>query len=296
MSPRINWHDLVARGFRLTGQKGWALSFIFITGFFALLQFSWGLTFATVLPPSYGSFQDILLWSEHSWGTIRPLFLGTLFFFFLEMLLRGPILLVFENKLKPREETLLRRKVIARFPRAALLSLVFEIGFFLLMGLIAFLMGIPALATAPLGSPLAALSDFSLLFFGLIVFFLFLWKELSFFYALLSRISIGNALKLGWDLLQKNLVRFILFTFFLSLGLLLFTFVARSIMLGSAPERHSLFFSLPSFVFLYLSGYSLVLKEALRLLFFHSIAELPAEKNPIEEIVPVPVPDLPPAV
>ncbi len=170
--------------------------------------------------------------------------------------------------------------------RAAFLSLLFQIAFWCLLCILGLILFLPSYTAWIINQEsFPVLTEMALILFLTLAVYLFFIKELAYFFALFSKISLPTSIDLGARLFRKYSFATVLFIFYASLLALLVIVLIDSLL---APIR--LILPEPirqqavSLVGVLLFGYYSLFDQSLRLVFFRSIAAPPkrrASKEPL---------------
>ncbi|MEP7162913.1 MAG: hypothetical protein ABI747_04090 [Candidatus Moraniibacteriota bacterium] len=285
MSDPVPFSTLLIEAARLSVKRRAHFLFTILLGVIATLSYFVLRNVDVVLPEASEEVSILFSWVKEHQSTLFILSLTSLGFALVKAALRGPLFVILEETLLAfTEEKKSLAPLSSRLRRASLLGFFFETFSFLVSAL---LFGIVFLPTyfALLYNPSALPTIFqlsSLLFLVGAVLFYFL-KEYSLLYGILGGVRPLIALELGYGLFRKNLTQSLLFgTLILGLSFI-FTFTLDSAIITSAMFFKREGFTTPFLIFL-VSGMSGVFVEALRLLFFHSIAATRSKKQRAEKV------------
>lgn len=277
MKESVAFSTLLREAFHLLRERSFHWRFLLLIGFFSATSY-----FVTGKLPSPSSLPESdslslwLTWLKTNKDFFLLLFSWSLIFSLLQGFIRGALILTLEETLLSRSSKPPQPHSLKTLLQAGATSFLFEGGYFFISLLSLGIISLPLFFSLRYNentlSPIFEISFFLFLASSLLFFFI---KEYALYYTLLGRISIRSSLDLGYLLFRKNFSLSLLFGS-LILGLFFaFTFILDSAMLGNVTFFHNSIFLSFFFIFCFSGGFG-VFREALRLLFFHSIA---ADKN-----------------
>lgn len=205
--------------------------------------------------------------------------------FVIEALLRGPIILALEYALRQFRKQPLGQSATIAWVKAGMRGAVLELSWALLNGILAALLILPSiLALTYNPAVFETLARTGLSLWLSLILLTYAIKECALYYYLLSRVGLGPAIELGRRLLFRSLWPIFLF------GLLLmglassFTFILNSVMLSMTEifPRTPLLGQVVGILIL-VTPYTLF-TQALRLVFFHALADTKTNPAPASEV------------
>lgn len=283
MRSSFSLTDLLPRAFDLILSSPILRWFILPFGLLGLLSFQVSNQLEPWLPQEEVDLPTLITIAQShlaSLGTMLLVLMGTGFVY---TIIRGPFFLVTEHFVRSRERSeptplQFTQKVLFR---GALITFVFETGYWLLMLLFGMCISLPILLSF-LYNPNAApvIGELGLLLLLVIAFIFFSLKEFALLYSLLAHAKFLGAAELGLRLFKKHFFTTILFNLLLVALWLLFTFLLNlAIIAIGFVDHEELRTGLAWSGVVVILGSATLLKETLRLLFFHALAATP--KAPI---------------
>lgn len=281
----VSFVDLLYKSVSVLNQNRHLLWFGIPFGFFTTLSAHISERLPSIPSNESTSWSMLLTFGEQHislfvWTIGLLIFLGIL-----HSLTRGIFFVALEHSLnssqKSREKSLQTRKVRAHL-KAAFTALVFDGIYWAAILLLSAILSFPIFLAFHFNQNAAPfISELALILIFLIGSVFFFLKEFALLYALLAHTSIPLSFELALHLFKKHVFLTFLFGIFILILSLLFTFPTNLAIIASDFIR-SLWFQ-EGFRWISLSivfGVGILIKESLRLLFFHALAATPRSKTP----------------
>jgi hypothetical protein len=207
----------------------------------------------------------------------------------LHSLLRGPYFLSLEETLNSDKDKKIPQPISSRrYLRSALITLKYDALYWLGITLLLVTVSLPIILALRFNQSVAPLiTELGFILLLVIAALFFILKEFALLYTLLAHAKLHVALELSLHLFKKHAFLTLLFSLFLILLSLLFTFpINLAIIASDFVEVYWLQKSFEWFSIGSILGISILTEESLRLFFFHALAAAPKVKTPgVEEIL-----------
>ncbi len=226
---------------------------------------------------------------EQDFSTLMWILGSLIFLSILHSLLRGPYFLTLEEAIHQNTDEKTSYSISSKkYFRSALITLKYDAMYWLGVALLLVAISLPiVLALRFNQSVVPIITELGLILLLVIAAIFFILKEFTLLYTLLAHARLRSALELALHLFKKHAFLTLLFSLFLVLLSLLFTFPINFAIIAS--DFVEIYWLRKGFEWLGVGsifGISILIKESLRLLFFHALAAAPKVKTPgVEEML-----------
>lgn len=289
MRATVSFVDLLQRTINLFSRHHHLLWFVIPFGIIAVLSTKVSEYFPAFTNEETKDWSILLAKVEQDFSSLIGMVGVLILLSILHSLFRGPYFLTLEEAINSDKEGKNSHSISAKiYLRAALTSLKYDGMYWLGTAFLLTTIGLPIIFAFRFNqsvAPIIGELGFILVFIVATLFFIL--KEFALLYTLLAHTKLKAAMELSLHLFKKHTFLTLLFSLFLMLLSLLFTFPINLAIIASDfvefrwLQKGFEWLSLGSIL-----GISTLIKESLRLLFFHALATAPKVKEPgVKEIL-----------